>query len=143
MRNQLNSYISGLELKKCWGHYLSLAPWGFSKECLSQNLPKPPKRKVPGLALFSFQCSELSSLHACSSFFPFPSQDKIFFELEGEKEPNLLPVESVCSSLTVLLRLGSFSGKGFSRSSPLNHYMQEAATGLTLGIDKFMKLQLV
>lgn len=50
----------------------------------------PCPRKVPELALFSFQSSGPSSLPACSSFFPFPSQYMISSELGGKKPILLL-----------------------------------------------------
>ena len=74
--------------------YLSVLLTKFQLRMSVQNPCPCFPRKVPELALFSFQSSGLSSLLACSSFFPFPSQYMISSELveEEKKKPSLLPV---------------------------------------------------
>lgn len=69
---------------------ISIAGEGAVKDICPKTLDL---RKVPVLALFSFRSSGPSSLLACSSFSPFPSQYMISSELweEGEGSP-LLPV---------------------------------------------------
>lgn len=72
-------------------------------------------RKVPELALFLFQSSGPSSLLACSSFFPFPSQYMISSELRwGGRKSTFTCLDQPAYSSPALLSHGPFPGLGLA-----------------------------